>query len=292
MMFSGRQWSTVVLALCCLISGKALATSLLLLSTTSTENSGLLAAILPQFTRDSGIDVKVLALGTGQAMRAAQNGDGDLLLVHDAPSEEAFVAQGYGRERIPLMYNDFILVGPKTDPAGTRQQKDVLAALRALAQSAATFVSRGDASGTYKAEQRLWQAAKVQPQKLPPQRYREVGSGMGRTLTIAASLNAYTLVDRGTWLSFHNKQQLEVLLEGDPRLFNQYSLITLEPSRYPHLQHQAADALVDWLISSRGQQAVASFAIDGQPLFFPNYLKMRHQQRHRPTDYRQSRLPN
>ncbi len=254
-----------------LFAGKILAGSILLLSTTSTENSGLLAALLPQFTKDTGIEVKVLALGTGQAMRAAQNGDGDLLLVHDQPSEETFVQQGYGRERIPLMYNDFILVGPADDPAGVRGGKDIIKALRTLAARGATFVSRGDNSGTHKAEVRLWREAGIQPQGRLAQSYREAGASMGRTLNISASIDAYTLADRGTWLSFKNKQRLVIQVEGDRRLFNQYSMVLLNPAKYPHLNHQDANTFAQWLTGEKGQAAIGAFAVDGQQLFFPNY---------------------
>lgn len=254
-----------------LFAGKILAGSILLLSTTSTENSGLLAALLPQFAKDTGIEVKVLALGTGQAMRAAQNGDGDLLLVHDQPSEESFVQQGYGRERVPLMYNDFILVGPADDPAGVRGGKDIIKALRTLAARGATFVSRGDNSGTHKAELRLWREAGIQPQRRLAQSYREAGASMGRTLNISASIDAYTLADRGTWLSFKNKQRLVILVEGDRRLFNQYSMVLLNPAKYPHLNHRDANTFARWLTGEKGQAAIGAFAVDGQRLFFPNY---------------------
>jgi tungstate transport system substrate-binding protein len=245
--------------------------SLRLLSTTSTDNSGLLAYLIPRFKAAHGIDIQALVMGTGQAIRAAQNGDGDLLLVHDKPSEQVFMDAGYGHLRREIMYNDFILVGPREDPAGLRKINTAHTAFTQLAHSQAPFVSRGDSSGTHRAEQRLWRLAGIQPDKLSPPHYREVGAGMGRTLNIAASLNAYTLVDRGTWLSFKNKQNLAVLFEGDKQLFNQYSIISLKPERFPHLQHDAAQTLVDWLSSEEGQGAIAEFKIGGEALFFPNY---------------------
>jgi len=245
--------------------------TLTLLSTTSTENSGLLAALLPQFSADTGIEVKVLAMGTGQAMRAARNGDGDLLLVHDKPSEVAFINAGYGKQRIPIMFNDFVLVGPGADPAQVSNHNEISAAMLALARSQRTFISRADNSGTHKAELRLWQTAGVDPLSLPAKAYREAGAGMGRTLNIAATLDAYTLVDRGTWLSFRNKQNLKILLQGDKRLFNQYSVILLNPAKHPHIHQTEAIQLANWLASEKGQAAIKNFQINGQPLFFPNY---------------------
>jgi len=242
-----------------------------LLSTTSTENSGLLAYLAPIFKARYPIDIHVLAMGTGQAIRAAQNGDGDLLLVHDKTSELEFMRQGYGENRHHVMYNDFVVVGPKQDPAKVSALKGIQTVFKALAQKKSLFISRGDNSGTHKAEQRLWQSAGIEPKALASEDYREVGSGMGRTLNIAASLNAYTLVDRGTWLSFKNRQQLVILAEGDKRLFNQYSVITLKQEMFPHLNHRAAHTFAKWLISSEGQQAIGNFKIAQQRLFFPNY---------------------
>ncbi len=248
------------------------AKTLRLLSTTSTENSGLLGHLIPRFKAAHDIDIHALVMGTGQAMRAAKNGDGDVLLVHDKPSELAFMAAGYGDQRKEIMYNDFILVGPKDDPAGLRQVNSARAAFTQLSKSQSNFVSRGDSSGTHRAEIRLWEGAGVEPSKLKPPYYREVGAGMGRTLNMAASLNAHTLVDRGTWLSFKNKQDLAILFEGDKQLFNQYSIISLNTKQFPHLQHEAAQTLVHWLSSEEGQAAIAEFKIGQDALFFPNYI--------------------
>jgi len=242
-----------------------------LLSTTSTENSGLLAYLAPIFKTRHPIDIHVLAMGTGQAIRAARNGDGDLLLVHDKTSELEFMRQGYGENRHQIMYNDFVVVGPKQDPAKVSTLKGIPAVFKALAKNQSLFISRGDNSGTHKAEQRLWQSADIELKTLASETYREVGSGMGRTLNIAASLNAYTLVDRGTWLSFKNRQNLQILAEGDKQLFNQYSVITLNRKSFPHLNHGAADTFAKWLTSTEGQQAIANFKINQQELFFPNY---------------------
>jgi len=242
-----------------------------LLSTTSTENSGLLAYLAPIFKARHAIDIHVLAMGTGQAIRAAQNGDGDLLLVHDKTSELEFMRQGYGEKRHQIMYNDFVVVGPKQDPAKVLDLKGIQTVFKALAQKQSLFISRGDNSGTHKAEQRLWRSAGIEPKTLASETYREVGSGMGRTLNIAASLNAYTLVDRGTWLSFKNRQNLKVLAEGDKQLFNQYSVITLNRKNFPHLNHRGAQTFSKWLISPEGQQAIGNFKIAQEELFFPNY---------------------
>lgn len=242
-----------------------------LLSTTSTENSGLLAYLAPIFKARHPIDIHVLAMGTGQAIRAARNGDGDVLLVHDKTSELEFMRQGYGEKRHQIMYNDFVVVGPKQDPAKVSAHNGIQAVFKALAKKQSLFISRGDNSGTHKAEQRLWRSAGIEPKSLASETYREVGSGMGRTLNIAASLNAYTLVDRGTWLSFKNRQNLKVLTEGDKQLFNQYSVITLNRKNFPHLNHSAADTFARWLISTEGQQAIGNFKIAQEELFFPNY---------------------
>ena len=251
----------------------ALETKITLLSTTSTENSGLLTYLAPIFKARHNIDIHVLAMGTGQAIRAAQNGDGDLLLVHDKTSELVFMDQGYGEHRHQIMYNDFVIVGPQEDPAKVSDHKNIQAIFKAIANNHALFISRGDNSGTHKAEQRLWRSAGIEPNTLTGETYREVGSGMGRTLNITASLNAYTLVDRGTWLSFKNRQKLAVLAEGSKQLFNQYSVITLNQKYFPHLNHSGAQTFANWLISTEGQQAIAKFEIDHQGLFFPNYSR-------------------
>ncbi|NOC82083.1 substrate-binding domain-containing protein [Ruegeria sp. HKCCD6428] len=239
-------------------------------STTSTQNSGLLEYILPWFEADSGIDVRVVAVGTGQAIRNAINGDGDVLLVHSKPAEEKFVADGWGVERKDLMYNDFVLVGPKSDPAGIRGGTDVLAALSKIAEAEAPFASRGDDSGTHKAELGYWSAAGLDPAEASGTWYRETGSGMGATLNVASGMDAYTLTDRATWLSFGNRGNLEVLVEGDPRLFNQYGVILVNPDKHAHVRAASGRRFIDWLTGPDGQEAIASFRLDGQQVFFPN----------------------
>jgi tungstate transport system substrate-binding protein len=237
-------------------------------STTSTEQSGLFAHLLPLFTAKSGIAVRVIAPGTGQALQTAARGDVDLVLVHDPESEKEFVAEGYGVKRHPVMYNDFLLVGPAVDPAGIRGIKDAAAALAKIAAAETPFASRGDDSGTHKAELRLWKAAGIDPTGRGW--YRETGSGMGPTLNTAAGLGAYALTDRATWLAFSNKQDLEMLVEGDRRLFNQYGAILVNPQRHPHVKADWAQSFIDWLISPEGQQAIADYKIAGRQLFFPN----------------------
>ena len=248
----------------------AWAEHIILQSTTSTQNSGLYDAILPRFEAETGIAVRVVAVGTGQAIRNARNGDGDVLLVHSKPDEEAFVAAGWGLERIDVMYNDFVIVGPVGDEAGIRGRSDAAAALATLAWSRTPFVSRGDDSGTHKKELSLWRAAKLDPQAESGTWYREAGAGMGATLNIAVGMAAYTLTDRGTWLSFRNKQGFAVLVEGDPRLFNQYGVIVVNPAKHPHVKIDLARRFVDWLTRSSGQAAIAGYTLGGRHLFFPN----------------------
>lgn len=243
---------------------------IVLASTTSTEQSGLFGHILPIFEAASGITVRVVAQGTGQALRTARNGDADVVLVHDPASELAFVADGYGIERRLVMYNDFVIVGPEADPAGIAGMADAPAALARIAGSEAAFASRGDDSGTHKAEQRLWETAGVAVGPEAARWYRETGSGMGPTLNVAAGMSAYTLTDRGTWLSFRNRGTLRVLVEGDERLFNQYGVILVDPARHPHVKAAEARAFADWLVSPEGQEAISSFRIGGEQLFFPN----------------------
>jgi tungstate transport system substrate-binding protein len=239
-------------------------------STTSTENSGLFGHILPAFEKASGIQVRVVAVGTGQAIRLAQRGDADVLFVHHRPSEEAFVAEGHGVQRFDVMYNDHIVVGPKADPAGTAGLKDASQAFAKIACAGGPFASRGDNSGTHKAELELWTAAGVDPKKASGTWYRETGSGMGPTLNTASGLSAYALADRGTWLSFANKGDLTILVEGDRRLFNPYGVILVSPQRHPHVKAADGQRFIDWLVSAAGQAAIASFRIDGQQLFFPD----------------------
>lgn len=242
-------------------------------STTSTENSGLFAHILPLFTEASGIDVRVVAVGTGQAIKLAKNGDADVLLVHHKPSEEAFVAEGYGVERFDVMYNDFVLVGPATDPAGVRGLAEAPTALARIAAAEAPFASRGDDSGTHKKELGLWLAAGVDAAAASGTWYRETGAGMGATLNTASGMDAYALSDRATWLKFANKGSLEILVEGDPELFNQYGVILVSPQRHPHVKAAEGEAFIKWLTSPAGQAAIAAYRIDGAPAFFPNARK-------------------
>jgi len=238
-------------------------------STTSTQNSGLFDWLLPQFTEATGIEVQVVAVGTGQAIRIATNGDADVLLVHHEASERKFVADGLGLARHPVMHNDFVLVGPASDAAGIRGMSDVAAALRRIGESGSIFVSRGDDSGTHKKELELWATSGFDPRPASGDWYRESGSGMGATLNTAAAMGGYTLSDRGSWVSFGNKGDLEILVEGDERLHNPYSAIVVNPERHPHVHVREAQAFVDWLTSTRGQAAIAAFRVDGQQLFFP-----------------------
>ena len=236
-------------------------------STTSTEASGLFDYLLPQFTRTTGIGVHVVAQGTGQALETARRGDADVVLVHDPVAEAEFVRQGHGIMRREVMYNDFVLIGPAADPAGVAGRKEIAAALAAIAAARVPFVSRGDDSGTHRAERRFWDQVGVTPAR---DWYRETGSGMGQTLNIAAAMGAYVLADRGSWLNFRNRQDLTILFQGDPRLFNPYGVMLVNPARHPHVNHRAGRIFIDWLVSATGQAAIASYRINGEPLFFPN----------------------
>jgi tungstate transport system substrate-binding protein len=239
-------------------------------STTSTQNSGLFEHILPEFTKKTGIDVRVVAVGTGQALKNAENGDGDVVLVHSKPDEEKFVAEGWGVNRHDVMYNDFVIVGPAADPAKIAGLKAAPEAFKKIAAAEAPFASRGDDSGTNKAELKLWQEAGVDPSLASGKWYLETGSGMGATLNTAVGKQAYTLTDRGTWLSFANKDDFKILVEGDPKLFNQYGVILVNPAKHPNVKAEEGQAFIDWLIGPEGQAAIASYKIDGQQLFFPN----------------------
>jgi tungstate transport system substrate-binding protein len=256
----------------------AQAQTLTMASTTSTEQSGLFAHLLPAFKQATQIDVKVVAVGTGQAIDMAKRGDADVLFVHDTAAEEKFVADGFAAQRFPVMYNDFVLVGPRNDPAGTKGN-DIAAALKKIAAANASFVSRGDKSGTDAAERRLWSQAGVADagQPVPNDKkgsgYKECGCGMGPALNIAASGGAYVLADRGTWLSFKNRADLAVLVEGDKRLFNQYGVMVVSPTKFPQLNAAGAQKFVDWVISPAGQANIASYKIAGEQLFFPNATK-------------------
>ena len=235
-------------------------------STTSTEQSGLFKHLLPAFTKATGIGARVVAVGTGQALDLARRGDADVVLVHDRAAEEKFVAEGFGVKRFDVMYNDFVLVGPRADPAGARGQ-DIAFALRRVAESASAFASRADKSGTHAAELRFWQAAGIA--KPHGAWYRETGSGMGPTLNTASAMSAYALTDRATWLSFRNPGDLEILVEGDRRLFNPYGVMLVNPAKHPHVKRDAGQKFIDWLVSSEGRAAIAAFRIQGQQLFFP-----------------------
>lgn len=247
-----------------------LADSILVQSTTSTANSGLYDHLLPAFTEATGIEVNVVAVGTGQAIRNAMNCDGDVLLVHARPAEEKFVAEGYGTQRTDLMYNDFVIVGPEADPAGVGGMSDVEAALKQIADTEALFASRGDDSGTHKKERALWSAAAVDPASASGDWYRETGSGMGATLNAGIGMGAYVMTDRATWISFKNKQDYKIQVEGDADLFNQYGVIPVNPEKCPSVNAESAQAFADWLLSDAGQEAIGAYMVAGQQLFFPN----------------------
>jgi len=249
------------------VSARDEAPAIILASTTSTQASGLFDAIIPPFTEKTGIEVRVVAVGTGQAFEIARRGDADSLLVHDPAGERRFVAEGFGSQRADVMVNDFMLVGPADDPAGISQAETVAGALSRIAEAEAPFASRGDDSGTHRAERRLWDAAGVEPGGAW---YRELGSGMGATLNTAAGMDAYVMSDRATWVAFDNRQTLALLFEGDEALFNQYGSVLISEERHPHLKHDLAEQWHTWLLSEQGQQAIADFEVKGQPLFFPN----------------------
>jgi tungstate transport system substrate-binding protein len=239
-------------------------------STTSTEQSGLFGHLLPAFTAATGIDVRVVAVGTGQALAIGERGDCDALFVHDKPSELKFLAAGSGIERHDVMYNDFVLIGPAADPAKVSGGHDIVAALRKIAGAKPPFVSRGDDSGTDKAEKRLWQEAGIDVKPASGTWYRDTGSGMGPTLNTAAALDAYTLSDRGTWLSFQNRRDLKIVVEGDKRLFNQYGVMLVNPAKHPTVKEKLGRSFIDWLISPAGQSTIAAYKINGEQLFFPD----------------------
>jgi len=238
-------------------------------STTSTEQSGLFGHLLPAFRQATGIEVRVVAVGTGQALDIGRRGDADLVFVHDTAAEERFVAEGFATRRRNVMYNDFVLVGPRGDPAGVKGN-DIAAALRRLGAGSQPIISRGDRSGTHAAELRLWKAAGIDVAAARPAGYRECGCGMGPALNMASSLNGHVLTDRGTWLSFRNRGELAVLVEGDRNLFNQYGVMVVNPARHPHVKAALAQQFADWVVSPAGQRAIAAYTIGGEPLFFPN----------------------
>jgi tungstate transport system substrate-binding protein len=239
-------------------------------STTSTEQSGLFGHILPIFTQATGIGVRVVALGTGQALDVGRRGDADVVFVHDRDAEERFVAEGHGGPRRAVMFNDFVIIGPAGDPARVNGLRDSVEALRRIAAARAPFISRGDRSGTHAAELRLWQQAGIDVATGRGAWYREVGQGMGPALNTAAAQNAYILADRGTWLAFRNRQDLRIVTEGDERLFNQYGVMLVNPQRHAHVKAEAGQRFIDWLVSPAGQEAIAGYKINGEQLFFPN----------------------
>jgi tungstate transport system substrate-binding protein len=240
-------------------------------STTSTQDSGLFDYLLPIFTKKTGIAVHIIAVGTGQALKIGQHGDCDMLFVHDRTGEEKFVADGYGVKREPLMYNDFIIVGPKSDPAHIKGDTDAVDALRKIAEAKAPFASRGDDSGTNRMELRLWKEGSVDVKAASGSWYKNLGQGMGPTLNTTAAMNAYTLSDRATWSKFANKQDIELLVAGDKRLFNQYGVILVNPGKFPHVKVADAQAFIDWLISPEGQNVIAGYKINGEQAFFPDH---------------------
>ena len=242
------------------------AQNLVMASTTSTEQSGLFQHLLPEFKKSTGVDVKVVALGTGQALDMSRRGDADILFVHDQVAEEKFVTDGFGIKRLPVMYNDFVLIGPANDPAKVAG-KEIMNALKNLAAANASFISRGDKSGTHAAELRYWKNANLENKGTG---YKECGCGMGPALNIASSTDSYVLADRGTWLSFKNRGSMKILVEGDSRLFNQYGVIAVNPAKHPHVKVDVAQKFIDWVISPIGQSVIASYKIGGEQLFFPN----------------------
>jgi tungstate transport system substrate-binding protein len=239
-------------------------------STTSTEQSGLFAHILPAFEQKTGIEVRVVALGTGQALDVARRGDADVVLVHARSAEEEFLREGHGVRRFPVMYNDFVIVGPRSDPAAIAGGRDSLEAFRKIKDARAAFVSRGDRSGTHTAELALWSMAGIDIDRERGPWYRATGQGMGPALNTAAAMNAYVLCDRATWLAFENRGELAILVEGDGRLMNQYGVMLVNPAKHPHVKQAEGQAFIDWLVSSEGQAAIAAYRIDGEQLFFPN----------------------
>ncbi|MFN6956525.1 MAG: substrate-binding domain-containing protein [Acetobacteraceae bacterium] len=267
---SGRRALPAALAVLLSPPVAAQRRAITLASTTSTEQTGLFGHILPIFTRQAGIVVRVVALGTGQALDVGRRGDADVVLVHDRAAEERFVAEGFGGPRRPVMYNDFVLVGPADDPAGIGGNADIAVALARIAAARARFVSRGDRSGTHAAELRLWLAAGADPAQGRGTWYREVGQGMGPALNTAAAQNAYLIADRGSWIAFRNRQGMRVLVEGDRRLLNQYGVMLVSPQRHPHVKAAEGQRFVDWITSAEGQGAIAGFRIGGEQLFFPN----------------------
>lgn len=267
-----RHLLVLAIALATVVAAPALAQdkSIVVSSTTSTNDTGLFGHLLPIFKQKTGIEVKVVSQGTGQALDTGRRGDSDVVFVHARGPEEKFVAEGFGVKRVPVMYNDFVLIGPGSDPAGVKGAKDITAALEAIKDKGATFISRGDKSGTHTAELNLWKAAGIDIAAGKGPWYREIGQGMGAALNTASASNAYVLADRGTWLAFKNRGDLAIVVEGDKRLFNQYGVILVNPAKHPHVKKDLGQAFIDWLVSPEGQKAIADFKVNGQQLFFPN----------------------
>ncbi|MBR1284164.1 extracellular solute-binding protein [Bradyrhizobium sp. AUGA SZCCT0177] len=262
----------MAIAVSAVFAGSAFAQdkSILVASTTSTQDSGLFGHLLPMFKAKTGIDVKVVAQGTGQAIDTGRRGDADVLFVHAKAAEEKFLSEGFGVKRYPVMYNDFVLVGPKSDPAGIKGSKDIVAAFKTLKDKGIDFISRGDKSGTHQAELNLWKVAGIDIATDKGPWYKEIGQGMGAALNTAAASNAYVLTDRATWLSFKNKGELVIEVEGDKRLFNQYGVMLVNPAKHPNVKKDFGQQFIDWLVSSEGQKAIADFKINGEQLFYPN----------------------
>ncbi len=269
-MLNRRYWLAAAFATALIGTASAQDKSIVVSSTTSTQDSGLFGHILPLFKAKTGIDVKVVSQGTGQALDTGKRGDADVVFVHAKSQEEKFVADGFGVKRHPVMYNDFILIGPKSDPAGIKGSKDIVAALKTIKDKGAAFISRGDKSGTHSAELNLWKVAGTDIQKDKGPWYKEIGQGMGAALNTASASNAYVLADRGTWLSFKNRGELVIAVEGDKRLFNQYGVILVSPAKHANVKKEFGQQFIDWLISPEGQKAIAGYKINGEQLFYPN----------------------
>jgi len=269
-MFGRRELITIAAIVLAIVAAGAEDRSIFVASTTSTQDSGLFGHILPLFNAKTGIDVKVLAQGTGQALDTARRGDADVVFVHAKAAEEKFLAEGFGVKRCPVMYNDFILVGPASDPAGVKGTKDIVAAFKAVKEKEAAFISRGDSSGTHIAELNLWNLAGIDIAAQKGPWYKDIGQGMGAALNAASATNAYVLSDRGTWLSFKNKGDLVIAVQGDKRLFNQYGVMLVNPQKHLHVKKELGQQFIDWLISPAGQKAIADYKINGEQLFYPN----------------------
>ena len=269
-MLSRRHLIAIAASFVVAVSAYAQDKSIVVASTTSTEDSGLFTHILPLFKAKTGIDAMVVAQGTGQALDTGRRGDADVVFVHAKPAEEKFLAEGFGVKRYPVMYNDFVLIGPKSDPAGVNGGKDIVAALKAIKDKGAPFISRGDRSGTHLAELNLWKLADIDIEKAKGPWYKSIGQGMGAALNTASAANAYVLSDRGTWLSFKNHGDLTISVQGDKRLFNQYGVMLVNPEKHRHVKKELGQDFIDWLISPEGQKAIADYKIGGEQLFYPN----------------------